>query len=114
METTKRVKINGVGTDAPIVENEKGGKQSDTPARMDLLPPLALIEVGKVLKHGADKYGIDNWKLIDARSHLNHVLIHIFAYLAGDSQDDHLSHAACRALMALEMKLENNPCDMGV
>ena len=97
-------KIDGVGRDAEIIVNEQGGKQSKTPSRLDLVPAEAIIEVGKVLEEGLKKYSIiDNWRLIDSRSHLNHVLVHIFAYLAGDRQDEHLSHAACRALMALEM-----------
>jgi hypothetical protein len=97
--------VSGVGADAPIVTNEKGGKQSKVLYRVDLFPPLALLDVSKVLEEGARKYAPDNWRNIDCNDHLNHALIHIFAYLAKDKQDDHLSHAACRIMMALEMKL---------
>ena len=92
----------GVGPDAPVVTNEAGGKQSDTPARLDLMPAKAMMEVGRVLKEGAAKYGIDNWRKIETRDHVNHVLVHLYAWLDGDEQDDHLGHAACRAMMALE------------
>lgn len=101
------VVIEGVGPDAPTVTNQNGGKQSSSPYRMDLLPPKALLEIAKVLKHGADKYGADNWRQIVVADHLNHALVHIHAFLAGDSQDDHLEHAACRMLFALEVAIDN-------
>lgn len=99
-----RATIDGVGADAPTVVNEAGAKQSSTLYRMDLLPPAATLAVAAVLKHGADKYGADNWRGIPVEDHLNHALIHAYAFLAGDEQDDHLEHFACRALMALEIK----------
>lgn len=94
--------------DAPIVVNDKGGKQSDVAFRFDLLPRDALFEVARILKDGAEKYGIDNWRLIESTDHLNHALIHIFAHLNGDTQDEHLQHAATRLLMALDMKIEED------
>lgn len=94
--------VEGVGPDAPTIVNEAGGKQSVSQYRTDLLPPRALLSIAKVLKHGADKYGDDNWRKIRRKDHINHALTHLFALLAGDAQDDHLEHAACRVLMALE------------
>lgn len=94
--------VEGVGKDAPVVTNEKGGKQSDTKYRADLLPPIALLQIARVLKEGADKYGAENWRKISQADNLNHALIHILAYLAGNREDDHLQHAGCRILFALE------------
>lgn len=96
--------VEGVGPDAPTVVNERGGKQSFSPYRCDLLPAEALLAVAKVLKHGADKYGDGNWRSIRIPSHLNHAMTHILSYLAGDGQDEHLEHAACRLLFALDLK----------
>lgn len=98
------------GKDAPIETNDSGGKQSATIARLDLLPPLALLQVGKVLKHGV-KYGVDNWRLIRPREHLNHALIHALAWLAGDRKDDHAGHFACRAMMFLETTITERAGD---
>ena len=95
--------VEGVGPDAPTVVNEAGGKQSGSPYRADLLPALAVLSVAGVLKLGADKYGANNWRAIPSPDHLNHLITHVFAYLAGDTSDDHLSHAATRALFALEL-----------
>lgn len=103
--------VAGLGPDAPLAVNEHGGRQSHLPYRLDLLPAQATLAVGKVLKHGADKYGENNWHAISTREHLAHLLAHVFAYLAGDASDDHLEHAACRALMALEIKKRGGPVD---
>lgn len=94
--------IPGVGPDAPTTENEQGGKQSDSPYRCDLLPSTALLKIANVLKQGAKKYGENNWRRITQKEHLNHAITHLLAFMAGDRQDDHVSHAACRALFAME------------
>lgn len=105
-------RVPGLAPDAPTETNEAGGKQSVVPYRCDLLPPLALLDVAKVLKGGADKYGSaplgqENWRLIPVQSHVNHAMTHLLAHLAGDQSDAHLSHAACRLLFALELTLES-------
>lgn len=94
--------VEGVGPDAPVVVSDQGGKHSDSPYRLDVVPPKALLAVSAVLKEGLEKYGLDNWRGISQREHLNHALVHIYAHLAGDQSDSHLTHAACRLLFALE------------
>lgn len=103
--------VDGLGPDAQVGVNERGGKQSVVPYRLDLLPPHATLAVGAVLKYGADKYGEDNWHAISTREHLAHMLAHVFAWLAHDKSDEHLEHAACRALMALEIEKRGGPDD---
>lgn len=95
-----------VGKDVETVENENGGRQSKLNARFDLIPPQPLFQVAVVLAEGAVKYGEDNWKLIPTNDHISHALAHLFAYLAGDTSDSHLSHAACRVLFAAHTDLE--------
>lgn len=102
--------VPGVGKDAPVVVSENGAKQSSSPYRMDLVPPQALLAVAGVLAEGAKKYGENNWHGLPVTDHLNHALVHAYAYLAGDTQDDHLEHFACRAFFALErMYMDRNP-----
>ncbi len=98
-------RIGGVGPETETCTNAAGGKQSDIPFRCDLLPPMACLAVSNVLSLGAEKYGEDNWRQIPASDHVNHALMHLFSWLAEDQQDEHLEHAACRLLMALEMHL---------
>lgn len=94
----------GLGPDAPTVTNERGGRQSHVPYRLDLLPALATLAIGRVLDHGARRYGENNWHRISVKEHLNHAAAHLFAFLSGDEADDHLAHFATRALMALEIR----------
>ena len=100
--------ILGVEPDAPVVENENGGKQSHTPYGFHLLPVSALFDAAKVAKYGADKYGETfekrNYTKIDTVEHLNHAIQHIYAFLAGDNQDDHLGHAIVRLMFAYDVE----------
>ena len=98
--------IFGVEPDAPVVENENGGKQSDSPYGFHMIPPSAIFDAAKVLKYGAEKYGETrlnrNYTKIHSDEHINHALQHIYAYLAGDTQDDHLGHALVRMMFAYD------------
>lgn len=95
-----------VGKDLKTVINEHGGTQSEVYYRFDLLDAKAMFEMTKVLNEGANKHGENNWRKIPVCDHLNHLLIHVFAYLAGDTTDEHLSHIMCRAMFAQAVDLE--------
>jgi len=101
----KDVRVKGVGPDAPTVTNEAGGSQAAVLYRFDLADPTAMFAMCRVLAEGAVKYGEQNWRLIEARDHLNHMIIHAYAWLAGDHSDEHLSHCMCRAMMATAVAL---------
>lgn len=105
--------INGVAR-SETTTNNQGGKQSRLDYRFDLIDAKALFELARVMHEGAQKYERDNWRKIDTESHLNHAISHIYAYLAGDKQDDHLSHALCRCHMALAVSVRDNVrnCDL--
>ncbi len=97
---------NVVSPAAERVTNAKGGSQSHVPVRFDLIDSAALFEMAKVLHEGAVKYGEDNWRKIDVPDHLNHLIMHAYAYLSGDRTDEHLSHIMCRATFAQGVALE--------
>jgi 5'(3')-deoxyribonucleotidase len=92
--------IPGIGPDAPATINVHGGRQSALPYRFDLVDPTVLFALAEILATGAAKYGEWNWRRIGVNDNLNHALSHIYAYLAGDHQDDHLGHAFCRLMFA--------------
>lgn len=101
--------MNDLGNNVVITENESGGKQHERPYRCQAIPPKALLEVGKVryIGYNQHKYEDDNYKKIPLTEHIGRALTHIYAYLSGDNSNDHLSHAACRILFALEMEVED-------
>lgn len=97
--------IEGVGPQEPILADANGYKSSKTPYRMDLIQANAMLHVAKIMAEGAESHGENNWKNGTVENHLNKMLVHALAYLAGDTQDDHLGHMAWRALAALEIDL---------
>jgi len=94
------MKINGVN-ESEVVVNADGGKQSKLQYRFDLIDAKAIFALAHVLYEGEIKYGKDNWRKIATEDHINHAISHLYAYLAGDKQDNHLSHAFCRVMMAI-------------
>jgi len=89
-----------VSPDAPRTTNAAGGSQSHIPVRFDLIDGGELFSMAAVLHEGAEKYGADNWRKIDINDHLNHLIMHAYAYLDGDRTDEHLSHIMCRSMFA--------------
>ena len=91
-------------TDDPIDVNEQGGKQSAVPYAFELIPPLALLAVARVMREGK-KYDTPgeqpNYYKVAIGDHLNHALGHIIKFMAHNEDEPHLTHAACRLLMAI-------------
>lgn len=94
--------------------SEFGKKYDSDKPRTDLLPPLALLEVAKVLGYGAEKYGPENWRKLDnlQSRYTGAALRHLFEHMAGawndeESDLDHLAHAICCLLFKLEVRLSH-------
>jgi hypothetical protein len=108
--------IKGVGKDAEVETLPNGAKHSRLNRAFHLLPALALSKIAEILHEGADKYEPvellnsvrANWRGIPTHSHVNHALQHLVAYLAEDTQDDHLGHAVARLMFALELREGGN------
>ena len=65
-------------------------------------------------QYGAEKYGETrlqrNYTKIPADEHINHAIQHLYAYLAGDTSDDHLGHALVRTMFAFETDRLEKEC----
>ena len=91
-----------------------GIKYDSEKPKMNLLPPIAIVEVGKVLTFGAQKYGPEIWiELEDLQNRYTAgALRHIFAHMDGEKLDpetglSHMAHALCCLLFKLEIELED-------
>ena len=78
-------------------------KNDEDKAPIALLPIEVLLDVAKVMSHGANKYGKDNWRREPMlpnqhRRTLSSALRHLLAYVGGEDIDPesglpHLDHA---------------------
>lgn len=73
--------------------------------RYDLIPPAGVRAVAEACALGARKYGVHNWrKGIPASDLVNHALRHVFLWLAGDKEEDHIGHAIWNLMALCEME----------
>jgi len=75
--------------------------------RFDLLPPKAITRLAKHFENGAAKYGDRNWeKGINISCYVDSALRHLFTYLDGEYDEDHLAAAAWNCLCAIQTEIE--------
>ena len=90
------------------VELVEGTKYDANKPRMDLLPTNPLVDIAKVLTHGASKYQPHNWRKGIAYSRVYAALQrHLSAWNNGqdldpESKENHLAHAGCCLMFLLE------------
>jgi hypothetical protein len=75
------------------------------------LPPVAILEVGRVMAHGAAKYGLMNWRdqEISISTYYNAALRHLFAMWDGEWVDPesgcpHVAHVMAGMALMLDAK----------
>lgn len=86
------------------------GRKFDTgKPEFSLLPPWALEAVAKVMTFGAQKYAVDNWKIVPNGEYRykNAAGRHINEYLKGnlidpETGEHHLAHAICCLMFILD------------
>jgi len=95
-------------SDTPL--NEQGQKHDQEKPRYDLLPPVAIDEMAKVMTFGAQKYAPENWRHVDdaVNRYRAALLRHTFAMMRGEQLDpetglSHAAHAMCCAAFLVEL-----------
>ncbi len=90
-----------------------GMKHDEAKPRFDLIPPMAELEVAKVLEYGASKYDTHNWRYVENPQdrYLAAARRHINAWMQNEPYDDesglpHLAHAITSLMFILELELE--------
>ena len=75
-----------------------------------LIPPEALLDIAKVFTFGAEKYGVNNWRIDGANTSWSRtygsIQRHLTAWLAGEDVDpesgeSHLTHAATQIMILM-------------
>lgn len=103
-ETQSVSTVKGAGPDAPVITNEKGGQQSKAAYAFHLIPDIVMLDLAERFQYGQERgYARDNWMLIPAEEHYNHMLIHYHKVRAGDVDDNHRQAFICRAAMCAYM-----------
>ncbi len=64
-----------------------GIKHDQEKPDMTIVPRAAKVAIAKVLMHGAEKYGRDNWKLVEERRYLAALMRHTDAVADGEEID---------------------------
>ena len=104
-----------IGSGRTIKMKIEGKKYDSGKPMMGLIPPLAEVELAKVLTFGAEKYGADNWRQVpDAqRRYMDAALRHLNSVRSGNLKDtgdggsglSNLAHAAACIMFLLEMEM---------
>lgn len=96
----------------------KGASKNDTEKpRMDLLSPIAITKLARVLTAGAKKYDGNNWrKGLEWSRVLGATLRHLFSYLGGEDKDletgeSHMASVMCNAMFLLEYEETHKELD---
>lgn len=62
--------------------------------RYDLISPIGLEALARTYAEGAEKFGPFNWENgMPATDLLNHAIAHIYKFLGGNRDEDHIGHA---------------------
>jgi hypothetical protein len=104
--------------DVLVADPATGAMKADgAKNRLDLLPFIAIEQVGMVMTFGAAKYSAHNWRKGFNWTRLTgSTLRHLFAWLGGEELDkdsglNHIAHCATNILFLLEMILTNTGND---
>lgn len=95
------------------IERNQEAKADAGKLMLELIPPEALEALGRVLTHGANKYGANKWQDIDdAKERYKGALLrHYVAYQKepqGEDKDSgllHIEHVLCNAMFLAVLEL---------
>lgn len=94
--------------DQSVSGRDQSAKADKDKLRMELIPVSAYESLGRVLTHGAKKYGPDNWRLVETDRFVGALLRHLIAFLKdpngvdADSGLKHTDHLLANAVFINE------------
>lgn len=84
------------------LDRDQSRKFDGDKIRMELIPTTAYIGLGRVLTHGAKKYGVGTWPQVETERYVGALLRHLCAFL-----DDPTGRDADSGLLHTEHLLAN-------
>lgn len=88
-----------------------------TPA-LSVIPSPPLLQVGEVMRRGAEKYGAYNWResRVNTSTYIDAVMRHLMSYQDGETIDpddgqSHLAHAAASLFVIMDALAVGNATD---
>lgn len=101
-----------------IVPTDGGGLRYDEgKPRVDLIPPEAMMELGKLYAAGAKKYADRNWERgMPWSKCLGPLMRHLFKWMAGERRDpetglSHMTHVAWNAVALVTYEIRGIGAD---
>ena len=78
-----------------VANRDQTKKADGDKLRMELIPTSALYSIGRVLTHGADKYGPNTWQEVEYERYIGALIRHLLAFIDdpnGVDSDSGLKH----------------------
>ena len=78
-----------------LSSRDQSKKADGEKLRMELIPTSAYIGLGRVLTHGADKYGPNTWQEVEYERYVGALIRHLIAFIDdpnGVDSDSGLKH----------------------
>jgi len=93
------------GPDEETKEMKSSGAiQNYVEESFEIIPRPTISAIARTMKEGLEKYGYRNYMGIPKEEHIGRAIRHMYAYLDGDTTEEHLAHAITRLGFAVEMK----------
>jgi len=96
-------------------------KYDEDKSNIALVPPEALLNIAKVFTFGAEKYGVNNWRIDGPNTPWSRtyssIQRHLNSWHAGEDLDpesgeSHLTHAATQIMILMTQQIDGNSnCD---
>lgn len=89
-------------------ERDQSLKADGGKVRLELVPPEAILAIGRVMTHGAEKYGALSYREVEPERYIGALLRHFMAYLEGEEIDPdsglkHIEQVLCNAAFLVDL-----------
>ena len=96
------------------MERDQHIKADDGKPMLELVPPKAIIALGKVMTYGAKKYEPMSWRSVGTDRYTGALMRHMMAYMNGEVYDresgmPHMWHVLTNAAFITDLEYDHLP-----